>query len=556
MYAVAISYHSSKKRLVRNVARALSDDLGGTQHVFFDEFHGHCFRGPHAKSDLTRIYTNQAKWVVPFFSSNYDSGGWTGIEWQEIQKLIDTGSVLAVSLDGSRPPGWPSGAIPLSGTKKTGKAIAKEILEHITFQRHRSPAASSLETSLPANPSGSVAAESAATVESGFIVVGDLWNFSSLPPARVEPVIDHMWSVAREVGLLGDLHCGLLDGLVIVLRRGWYGDVIEQCNLWLKRMHEELAGRGFRCRPRLAVHRGDFYHIDSKNLLVGAGPNECSRLCSMAGPGQMVLSEDFVRGWRTDLGGEAIGDPQEFAPRLDEPPIGIQIKPGVQSMFRYYRHNLGASVVTPALIRADHAEKVLMKVVQEIEDEFVDLVTESCSGLTAGRIGATVSILVCDRIRLDAPRLVTTNFRYSRRSHRNGSVPARPRDQLCFEIDTSKKRGQGPAGLAFVTKKPYVTPALPPYRETRTGESRYAQILTSPPWNMPANVLEHLTPKPRRLLAIPCWLHGNLPHAEAVIEIDTLHPLDGVSDEFLHQCAIGFGRWFGVLIAALLWNRS
>ena len=75
-YAIGISYQSKMTQFARYLAKALAEQLGGEQHVFFDKFHQNEFVGADAKSKLTRIYCDEVDLVVPLFSADYNQGDW------------------------------------------------------------------------------------------------------------------------------------------------------------------------------------------------------------------------------------------------------------------------------------------------------------------------------------------------------------------------------------------------------------------------------------------------------------------------------------------------
>ncbi len=554
-FAVAISYHCSQRRKVAAVARALAESFG-KENLFFDVFHPSAFEGADAASKLREIYTKQSDLVVPFFCNKYGSHGWTGIEWDDIRKFSDKASVLPVLLyGGSEPSGWTAGGVPIRVRSKneTGRSIANRIVDNY---RQRFP--EGYLTLDQWRPQAERPRD--AGVEFGIIIVADIWDFSVTPPSRMEYVIDTMWTIAAELGLATGNSCvaGLLDGLIIAMRRGRYLDILEKCELWISRFGDRTSiEKGSPpVQLRVAVHRGDFYQLTSRNLVVGAGPNECSRLVRMGGPGQIVLSEDFVEGWKKDISwSRESRDLNVLCPLPVEDPFDLEIKAGQRTLFRFYKTPLDAPIFFPQLQQAHKARQVLMKVLDEIEDEFVDIVCDKRSDLTSKKINTRVSVFVFDRKNPEAKQLVPTEFRFLRHPVKTGSRQAAIfKGNTAYPID-SKCGPQGGIARAFVDKKPYVITRLRPYKGKKY-QAEYLQRLTEPPWNLDADRVVGFGRHARSFISVPCWLNKESHYADAVLCIDTMDALEGVGEELLMECAENFGRYFGTLIAALLSLRS
>ncbi len=86
------------------------------------------------------------------------------------------------------------------------------------------------------------------------------------------------------------LHC-LLDSFVVVLPDcDAYREVLEFASEWVSHMQTST----FALDIRVAVHFGTYFVSDSLKMVVGAGPNECSRLVRLAGEKQVLVSEQFI----------------------------------------------------------------------------------------------------------------------------------------------------------------------------------------------------------------------------------------------------------------------
>src|SRR3989304_1308117 len=103
-FAIGLSFPGEHRRLVRNVAIRLADELGKAR-VFFDEWHEAELRGADADLKLGRIYRDEVDLVVPFFSEHYEKT-WCQIEWHAIRVILATRrkdhAVVPVHLDGTR----------------------------------------------------------------------------------------------------------------------------------------------------------------------------------------------------------------------------------------------------------------------------------------------------------------------------------------------------------------------------------------------------------------------------------------------------------------------
>jgi hypothetical protein len=550
-FAIGISYQKRNARFAENLAEKLANSLG-RDVVFFDRFHPHEFFGANAKADLIRIYTEETEVVVPLFTRHYGSGGWSNIEWSHIARFLDTGRVLPVVLDDlddtATPPGWPGSGIAIKGKGRKTAKVAEDILK-------------SRRMSVRATAEGKKNRDRTTQMESGFLVVADIWDFSALPPAEMEPVIDAMWRIGIELGLISrNRAVGLLDGLVLTVRSLRYGDLVRQCESWIARLRQETIHNDSR-RPgaelRVAIHRGDYYVVESRQLVLGSGPNECSRLVQVAGPGQIVLSEEFVNGWKRDIGWTAgHSEMRELFPRPSKAPFGVQLPfAPTQSYFRYYKYGIDKPIFFTPLHQIDQVERILHQIVRDIEDEFIDLIQDRSPRFTRSIIDARVSIYVFDRNRPEESRLVATDFRYPRQQ----TTAARERRlngrTTTFYEFASKNGPQGPIARAFVEKQPMTLAHLPAYRSSKKS-CRYVSLLSGEPWNIPAATIHGFSRKARCFLAVPCWLNKTAAFADAVVCIDTMHPLTTIPAEFLQECAQGFRLYFGTLISALIRLRS
>ena len=131
-FAVALSFPGEHRKFVLNVATALAEQLG-KDRVFYDDWHGAEFRGQSADLKLKSIYREQSEYVIPFFSQHYKKT-WCQIEWDAIRAMLverqNDNAVLPVHMDKSQIDGWEITSLGIIRGRKTGREIAREILEH------------------------------------------------------------------------------------------------------------------------------------------------------------------------------------------------------------------------------------------------------------------------------------------------------------------------------------------------------------------------------------------------------------------------------------------
>ena len=557
-YRFGISFQGDQRRLAKNIAESLANQVGKSR-VFFDEWHINEFLGEDGKKALTDVFSKQCDIVVPVFSRKYQESSWCGIEWDSIQLVIGKSgvSVIPVCRDLKPVKGWPDERLAIIyGDKgaKTGKQVANTLLEK---SKHLETASPIKQLRKPKKKTKAKGSRSVKPKTGQYIVVADVSNFSALPSSEVKDVIDQLWRIPDRLGTLNSRNSKripILDGMILVAKDVRPVQIIEFCERWCAELPKATAEFGTEVRLRIAIHKGDYYFLKDQNCIVGGDVNECSRLVRMAGAGQIVLSEDFVRacekdglGVKADLLWPKLTDKR--GNRVD--PFGFEIKPGTQSYLRYYRdHELPRSALM--LRNAHESEQVIYRVLAEIEDEFEDLVFTECPQLKSEKqkLKTRVSIFVIDRNPRDEVRLVSTKFRFMKRARNGNKLLAK--NSTAYAID--REEPQGTIGRAFITKQPVVLHKLPKFSSRNTN---YLDALgTKAGWNLDAATVDGFSRKARTFLAVPYWLNRGAENADGVICIDSMLPLDDISEEFLLDCAEGFGRFFGTLVAALMRLRS
>lgn len=401
-------------------------------------------------------------------------------------------------------------------------------------------------------------------LKSGLIIVGDVVNFSSLPPANMPRVLTALWRTAENARLLQGDSSTLLDGIVIANPSVEYRSAVDACGQWLASFHADRDSCDLRLR--IAVHRGDYCRVFSNRssshlILAGQGPNECSRLVRMAGPGQMVISQDYIDAW-SHYEGWGSGNPGEsenfrpiikFDPRHDQGPHKFVIKQGRESRFRYYKHNLDERDVPREILLKDRARQGLEQWIRETAEDFLDVVgsklksndqasfdnRESPADDAGNEIDLRVSLFVLDTSQPNAEQLGSL-LRYSRREG--------PKWLGSTQYSVGSGQVEGPLGLAFVQKKTYVLKGLPSFEE---NPRQYIDVLAGPPWNVNEQKVSGFQRKARCFLATPLAMSETI-EPEAVLCIDSMEPLYSIDEDLLKMWSDHIADSYGVLVSALL----
>jgi hypothetical protein len=265
--------------------------------------------------------------------------------------------------------------------------------------------------------------------------------------------------------------------------------------------------------------------------IVGAAPNLCQRIASLGDGGDILLSEEFCRKWAEHDGASSV----TLAPPLDQPPISATVKHGTTLQVRRIarkgsppRYFAEANAVSHHLGEAmAHTERAFVGLVQQVND-----------ALTPATVSARVSLWVPDP-RPGKNQLEPTDFRYHRRGERIQPSTTRY---------ATLRRGKGPVGRAFKSNKPQLVLHLPPY-DTDQNRRDYENQLSSRTGLNKSTVRNCFSRHARAFVSIPVGLEGKVP--DAVVCIDTDHPLTGITDAQCLKIATHLRAAFGVRIAAL-----
>ena len=141
------------------------------------------------------------------------------------------------------------------------------------------------------------AAIASAAARTGTVLFTDLVGFTEFTDARGDTaaveVLDQQSTIAREVLSTGGGHIvkELGDGLML-----WFDDVPDGLGAAtgiLRSIDHARAARGFPLALRMGMHHGEV--VERGADFVGQTVNIAARISDLAGPGELLVSEQVVR---------------------------------------------------------------------------------------------------------------------------------------------------------------------------------------------------------------------------------------------------------------------
>ncbi len=377
----------------------------------------------------------------------------------------------------------------------------------------------------------------------GVILVADVVNSSSLKGLRLQSALEKMSEFARghaigstSSGLI--LHC-LLDSFIVVLPDcDAYREVLEFASEWVSHMQAST----FALDIRVAVHFGTYFVSDSLKMVVGAGPNECSRLVRLAGEKQVLVSEQFINEVRRQPNFDHV-DPKLFTPNplMRKDPLEIQMKQGQLSQVRIYETGLN-SKLPYQLQQIEDADRAIWRTLEKIDNFFIELVKQRIANLNHKTVKQRVSIFAPNH---DMSYLVCTEFRRFGRQSRNSANGLNAKGSTRYSIDP--KLPIGPLGVAYHRKKPVAVNALPAFE---IDPKAYVRKLKMKPYFIDETTIANFGRHARCFLSIPFSFADQV---ECLVCIDTEDPLEQITKKDLE----GIGQWIQVvfeLTLASLWR--
>ncbi len=377
----------------------------------------------------------------------------------------------------------------------------------------------------------------------GIILVADVVNSSSLKGQRLQWALDKMSEYARgnaigsaTTGLI--LHC-LLDSFIVVLPDcDAYREVLEFASEWVRHMQSPP----FALDIRVAVHFGTYFVSDSLKMVVGAGPNECSRLVRLAGEKQVLVSEQFINEVRRQPNFDNV-DPKLFTPNplTKKDPLEIQMKQGQLSQVRIYETGLNSKLPFQ-LQQIEDADRAIWKTLEKIDNFFIELVKQRTTNFNHRSVKQRLSIFAPNH---DMSYLVCTEFRRFGGRSRSSANNLKARGSTRYSIDANLP--VGPLGVAYHRKKPVAVNSLPDYK---IDPNTYERKLKMKPYFIDEKTIANFGRHARCFLSIPFSFSDQV---ECLVCIDTEDPLELFTKRELED----IGRWIQVvfeLTLASLWR--
>jgi len=87
-FKVAVSFPGEKRDYVEETVNELAKIIG-SKNIFYDKWYNAQLAGPDLDLKLQDIYKDKSDLVLLFFSKEYDSKTWCGIEWRAIRTIIN-----------------------------------------------------------------------------------------------------------------------------------------------------------------------------------------------------------------------------------------------------------------------------------------------------------------------------------------------------------------------------------------------------------------------------------------------------------------------------------
>lgn len=293
---------------------------------------------------------------------------------------------------------------------------------------------------------------------------------------------------------------------------------------------------------RVGLHRGDVVGdvsgVPGTRFAVGSGLNWCARIADLAGPSQMLASEEFVQLCVSRFGAKKLIS--FTVPEVGREPFLAQVKHGRSASFRVCVGDGLSEAVPPKL---SHDEIIGRHLENALEVVGTALLQMSAGGTTppedlivklAPRLTLWVpqaDVLVCVVPRIELPRTAAT---------------APLNHASTWSIAPGVSTHVGPVAAAFFTTKCQAVAGLPNYR---VHEEEY--LLRWEQAGVSRERVGKFSRHPRVVLTVPLLL---LDEPAGVLCIDLMEPLE-VADDQLVPILNRIQLRSGYFIAALLTVR-
>lgn len=397
----------------------------------------------------------------------------------------------------------------------------------------------------------------AAQTVQGFIVAGDIANFSSLSDneqlaawlklvsvldsiLKEDPFVKAHSSYVRN--LKADSFTIAFPAVAQAADQDNHADLIHFAEECIQRMEQQDE----HTQPypiRIALHQGGYQEVLLKTLdnkhVIGTAVNDCQRLLGVSDEaGYIVASDAFVSGWYTRNGRQV---DKYFRPSRREPSVQVFLHRDRPQGVRMYVGGQRASKPVPEgiwLPRAlsDHLHQQIENLADACLELLLDTAEEQQFQLSPAELALRASLFV-PRPLEDEYCLCSTEYRHTvglGKGHEGSTV---------YPLTES---GVGPAGRAFVTNQIQVLHNLPDYREDPE-----AYLSEFRPWQVDEEAVRGFGRHSRAFIEIPFGIPRN--KAMGVLCIDTVHPLSQFNVKQLREAAeiLAYAYNYRLIFAAL-----
>lgn len=379
----------------------------------------------------------------------------------------------------------------------------------------------------------------------GFIVLIDIVDFSLLVADEQERCVRALWAAVEGHGAVTSnsevLHSGTGDGILSAFPRN---GVTVPHHVVLE-FAEAVAHAAEAHTPpfhiRVGVHEGEFARLHGLGSLqvVGTGPNECARVCSIGDGGHIVVSEEFVASWAKQSKGIHI----KFQPSEPDHPVEVFVKHGVSMRVRLFRRAradqpVGADEPVPRkFVVLDAVEARIRRILEEVEQLVLGEVAARLPRSNGLRERLSIRTSLCATRSTDGvTRLVPTDYRFNHAKDGVGKGVSQYRVQPA----------EGPPGAAYATGAVQAVVGLPAYERARPNA--YLEHVERE-LNVPREVARRWQRHARSFLSVPFGLTSS--KVDGVLCIDILDPLVGFPRDDLLTLGALIEQQYAVLLAAL-----
>jgi len=377
---------------------------------------------------------------------------------------------------------------------------------------------SGFESTQPA-PGSPIAKSQRLDTQGAIVLAMDIRDFSLMGADAQREAIKALWHIiqqpstaVRSIDVLPHE-----DGVLLIFpaAEGAHQAVRALTHSWIS------ALSALSVELRVALHQGVVSRLEIPALATtvsfGTTINECRKLCSFSGSGQIVISDSFLDGWE-DLGGAAYDD---LSPGRGKAPFDVMVKEDRQIGIRISGDKDGE--LPKRLAFLNFVDREIFGRLDLIEEAFVDFLR--CPTLRHVRRLTSPRISILSPVRRHGKLFLTSSlFRYQ---HGDQDVKKPTIKQMLakpgrtFSFYDLDPPGSGTCGRAFVSGKIQIATGLPDFRADEVGYIRRWKDS----WGMDEEDVLGFSRKSRAVISIPFGIK-DWPTL-GVVCLDCMHPLTG-----------------------------